>query len=81
MPAGRLTLVLCMTDSVTMGEIWSSFSVGILGLKEVSRSPFSCLRQGELFLGPYFTHPSFRVREGGRRRSFRLMTEREARRR
>lgn len=47
MPAGRLTLVLCITDSVTMGEIWSSFSVGILGLKEVSRSPFSCLRQRE----------------------------------
>lgn len=26
-----LTLVLCTTDSVTMGEIWSSFSVGMLG--------------------------------------------------
>lgn len=23
--------MLCITDSVTMGEIWSSFSVGILG--------------------------------------------------
>lgn len=26
----ELTLVLCITDSLTMGEIWSSFSVGIL---------------------------------------------------
>lgn len=35
---GWLTFVLCITDSFTTGEIWSSFSVSILGGVEGWRS-------------------------------------------